>query len=429
MALIISIVFLIGYCVIILEEFLKQNKAAAALLTAGFCWSIILIAGGAGRFAAELGPQTGKAAEVLFFLLPAMTIVELMESNNCFDILSGLIKTGHPVKLLWIICLSAFFLSSILDNLTAAVVMIMMARKFSKDKSLTMLYSGAIVIAVNAGGAWSPIGDITTVMLWISGRITAWNVMRSLFLPCIACIAVPVLFLSRTLKKHNAGGVSKTGGQIKAGRPAAQGESLAVLLSGFLLLSSVPFLKSFLNIPPYMGMLSALGILWVLTEFMHKNKPEEERSSRSVPSALKRIDFTTLIFFLGILLSVSSLETAGALGNLAAFIDSLTGSKSLAAVILGLFSSVIDNVPLTAAVIGMYPVQSVHIDNTFWLLVSYCAGTGGSALIIGSAAGAAMMGMEKITFFTYLKKFGFLSLAGYFSGIIVFFIQESLLKL
>ena len=366
-----------------------------------------------------------------------MTIVTLIEDYQGFTIITDKIKTTNKKRLLWILSLLTFFLSALLDNMTTAIVMVALLRKLIADKKERWLYAGMVILAANAGGAWSPIGDVTTIMLWIKGEVTTVNIIAKTLIASLACMAVPVFLLGFTLK-----------GDIE--RPESQSEGivvphrfrLLVLIMGVSALIFVPVFKTITHLPPYLGMLFGLSILWVTTEILSRRYSKEFRLPTAV-STLEHVDVPTILFFLGILMAVSCLKVAGILGGLAqglndAFLTVQTdaaghpevvgGGFFLIDLIIGVLSSVVDNVPLVAAVQGMYPhegIDAIFVQNhPFWEFLAYCAGTGGSLLIIGSAAGVAVMGMEKIDFIWYLKKISLLALAGYIAGAIVFIVMD-----
>ena len=341
-----------------------------------------------------------------------MTIVELVDIHQGFKIITDRINTTNRVKLLWILSIVAFFFSAVLDNLTAAIVMGALLSKIIKDKNDLWFFGGMMIIAANAGGAWSPIGDVTTIMLWIAGKVTALNIISSTILPSIICMVVPLLYVSIRLKGH----VSLTNINVDAEENITTSkERNLVFLLGVLGLLFVPIFKLVTNLPPYMGMLFSLGVIWIVTEILHRNKTYEKRKALTVIGAVKKIDILTIFFFLGILLAVHGLQTIGALADIAAFLkETFNGNIFIINVIIGLLSAVVDNVPLVAGAIKMYPNELV--DSSFWEFLAYCAGTGGSILIIGSAAGVAIMGILKIDFFWYLRRITLLALLGYVSG-------------
>jgi Na+/H+ antiporter NhaD/arsenite permease-like protein len=404
-------IFTIGYCAIALEKLTKINKAAAALLTGVLCWTAY------GAFspdkylvAQQLIKHVGDLSGILFFLMGAMTIVQMMDSYNGFRIITDRITTKSKLPLLWTLGIIAFFLSAVLDNLTTTIVMVSLLLKLVSDRKERLLFAGIIVIAANAGGAWTPIGDVTTTMLWIGGRISSLPVMYSLLIPSLLCLFVPLIMLSLSMK-GTFQSPSKRDNPSENGISALQRN--IVFFTGLGALIFVPIFKTITHLPPYMGILFGLGILWVITELMHLKEKKEEFS---VSRALQNIDMPSILFFLGILLAVAALQAAGLLPRLAAFIDATIGNKDVILLMVGLFSSIIDNVPLVAAVMNMYGLSEFPKDHRFWMLLSYCAGTGGSCLIIGSAAGIAAMALVKIDFLWYVKRIMPLALAGYLAG-------------
>ncbi|MBL0047963.1 MAG: sodium:proton antiporter NhaD [Bacteroidetes bacterium] len=420
MTALLIIVFVIGYFFIVVESWIKINKTATSLLTGVLCWVILSGVKGPMLVIPELGHHLSSLSEILFFLLGAMTIVELVDAHQGFDVIVSRISTTKKVRLLWIVSLLAFFLSAILDNLTTAIVMVSLIRKLIQDKNDRMLFAGMIIIGANAGGAWSPIGDVTTTMLWIGGQISALNIVLKLFLPSLICLLTPLIYLSFRLKGNVQTPVDIENETKKNIRPI---EKNSVFFAALTLLFFVPVFKLLTGMPPYMGILLGLSLLWILTEILHKSKNSEFRAQYSVAAALQRIDVPSILFFLGILLAITALESAGILGQLAVQLNTLTQSKTIIALTIGVLSAVVDNVPLVAASMGMYDFK---MDDFFWEFIAYCAGTGGSILIIGSAAGVAAMGMEKIEFGWYLKKIGGLALAGYLAGAAVYLITSYL---
>ncbi len=409
----ILIVFIIGYALIAFEQYVKVNKAAIALLTGVICWTLYVFhAQDLHLINEQLAEHIGEIAGILFFLMGAMTIVELIDAHDGFDVITSAIKTTSNRKLLWIISLLAFFLSAVLDNLTTAIVMVTLLRKITDNKNERLLFVGMIIIAANAGGAWSPIGDVTTSMLWIGGQVTAMNLVWSLFLPSVVCLLVPLGIATFMLK----GDAVKPIAPLSELQSASRFDKHMILFSGLVILLLVPVFKMLTGLPPFMGMLLGLGLLWVVSEMLHKDKDEADKSNYSVLYALRRIDMPSVLFFLGILISISALQSTGQLTELAAWMDERIGNINIIVLTTGLLSAIVDNVPLVAAAIGMYDMQQFPADHYFWEFLAYCAGTGGSILIIGSAAGVAAMGMEKIDFLWYLKKISWLALAGYLAG-------------
>ncbi len=422
LTILITIIFIAGYLAIAFEKPLKIDKAASALITGVACWTIcILYSQNPGVVADNLGKHFGDIAQILFFLLAAMIIVEMIDAHNGFDIITNRIRTKRKVNLLWIIAIITFFLSSVLNNLTTAIVMVSLIKKLVPEKKDRMLFAGMIVIASNAGGVWTPIGDVTTTMLWLGGQVTTPKVISELFLPGIVCMLVPLFILSFSVK----GIIERTlVMESKLNEMTSNFEKKIIFFIGIILLILVPFFKTLTDLPPYMGMLLSLGIMWALTEVIHKKKDETIRSHLSVTTALKKIDTSIILFFLGILLSIAALESSGLLVSAAGFLNKTFASNNIIAIILGLLSSIIDNVPLVAASMGMYNLHSYPPDNSFWEFLAYTVGTGGSILIIGSAAGIAVMGVEKIEFGWYLKKIGWVALLGFLLGIAVFLLQQ-----
>ncbi len=420
MILIISIIFVFGYIAIATEHFNKINKAATALLTGVLCWTVYILVEPSKHHVSEiLMKHVADISSILFFLMGAMTIVELIDAHNGFSIITNRITAKNKAKLLWITGLIAFFLSAVLDNLTTTIVMITLLTKLIENKDDRMFFIGVIIIAANAGGAWSPIGDVTTTMLWIGGQITSVDIIQKLILPSLACLGVPLFFLTFKIK----GTVKPLETEVI---PFNKAERNTVFLVGIGVLLFVPVFKTITHLPPFMGMMFGLGVLWVLTEILHKNKDIEHKHNYTIAKALQRIDLPSILFFLGILLSISALEATGQLKLLAQWLDSTIGNITGVVLSIGLLSAVVDNVPLVAASMGMYDLTTYPVNHHFWSFLSYCAGTGGSALIIGSAAGVAAMGMANINFFWYLKKITPLALLGYFAGAGFYLIQMSL---
>ena len=421
MDILIILVFIVGYVAIATENFIRINKAATALITGVLCWTIYVLQSNATTVNSELGEHLSGISGILFFLLGAMTIVELIDAHDGFEIITSRINTTSKRKLLWITCILAFFLSAILDNLTTAIVMVSLVRKLISEKELRLLFCGMIVIAANAGGAWSPIGDVTTTMLWIGGQITTGNIIFNTFLPSLVSLLIPLTIVSFSLK-----------GSITYDTKQAQPTSIlfsprdrnVIFLSGIGILLLVPVFKTLTHLPPYMGMLLGLGVIWMITEIIHHKSEKADKSALSVQYALRKIDTPSILFFLGILASVAALESTGVLHTVAEKFDSTLKDERLIVGTIGVLSSIVDNVPLVAACMGMYTLDQFPSDHHFWHFLAYCAGTGGSILIIGSAAGIAAMGIEKIDFFWYLKKISWLALIGYVAGALMFMLQS-----
>lgn len=422
MEIIIIAIFVLGYAAIAFEHPIKVNKAATALLTGVLCWTVYTLFSDDRQLVSdELTHHLGNLSGILFFLMGAMTIVELIDAHDGFEVITSRITTQDKRKLLWIISIITFFLSAVLDNLTTAIVMTSLCRKLIADKQDRMFFIGMIVIAANAGGAWSPIGDVTTTMLWIGGQITSWNIIIKLILPSLVCLIVPLIAVSFIMK----GKADRPADAVSAVKtiPSTAFERNLVFFTGVGVLIFVPVFKTITHLPPYMGILFGLGILWVITELIHHEKDEEDKDALSVVHALRKIDVPSILFFLGILVAISALESTHILTHLAQTMDEKIGNQSAIVICIGLLSAVVDNVPLVAATMGMYDLQTFPADHYLWEFIAYCAGTGGSILIIGSAAGVAVMGMEKINFFWYLKKIGWLAALGYFAGAAVYMIQ------
>jgi len=470
------VVFILGYTAIALEHPLKVDKAASALLLGVLIWVIFIldvsgilnlgfseawehfkISTALATFKTthpEAGlleqmryfvldnqviEHLGEISEILFFLLGAMTIVETIDQHQGFQIITDKITTTNKVKLLWILSFLAFFMSAMLDNLTTTIVMVALLRKLISDKKSRWFFASMIVIAANAGGAWSPIGDVTTIMLWIGKQVTAANIMAMVFVPSLFNMIFPLFVVSLFMK-----GNVQTPKVFNSGKDVytSAGERKLMLFMGIGALLFVPVFKTVTHLPPYMGMLFGLGILWVTTELLHKNKSIEDRKKLTIMGILRSVDVPTIFFFLGILSAVAALESAGHLHLMSEFLDKHVHNIYGINTAIGLLSSVVDNVPLTAGAMGMYPVLTHAMaeasanpaymhhfvqDGAFWELLAYAAGTGGSILIIGSAAGVAAMGLEKIDFIWYMKKISWLALIGYFGGIFIYWLQELLL--
>ncbi len=423
MVVFIIAAFVIGYVTIALEHSIKINKAATALITGVLCWTFyIVFSDDKETIVAGLLHHLGDLSQILFFLLGAMTIVELIDAHDGFEIITKRITTKNKKKLLWIIGLLAFFLSAVLDNLTTAIVMISLIRKLMADKKDRLLFAGAIIIAANAGGAWSPIGDVTTTMLWIGGQITAYNIIIKLIVPSLVCMAIPFLIMQFLLK----GDVQTPEASFENSERPNELHRNIVFFSGIGILLFVPVFKTVTHLPPFMGILFGLGILWIIVEILHSDKDEEDRKNYTVAYALRKIDSPSILFFLGILLAIAALESTGQLQQLAVIMDEKIGNQNLIVLAIGLFSSIVDNVPLVAASMGMYSLQQYPTDHYFWEFLAYCTGTGGSVLIIGSAAGVAVMGIEKVDFVWYLKRISWLALIGYFAGALVYILQAQI---
>jgi NhaD family Na+/H+ antiporter len=402
-------VFSIGYLAIIFEHYLKINKSAVGLLIAALCWSIYFIASGfpLQQDLASLGHHVSDVSQIIFFLMGAMTLVEIVDSHKGFKIVTDIIQTNSKRKMLWIVSLITFFLSAVLDNLTTTIVMISLLRKMVPQQKERFLLSCMVVVAANAGGAWTPIGDVTTTMLWINGQLSSLAVMKSLFLPSLFSMLLPLLYYSFRLKGQTS--VSERKDDTRP-EPGAR----LVFFLGIGGLVFVPVFKAITGLPPFMGVIFALGILWLVTDFLHYKY--EHRQHLRVPHILTRIDTSGVLFFLGILLCVNALQAAGILQEVAVWLNTHIANLPLIATLIGFISAIIDNVPLVAATMGMYPLSEFPTDHPFWHMIAYTAGTGGSLLIIGSSAGVAMMGIEKIDFVSYMKKVTIPVGLGYLAG-------------
>jgi Na+/H+ antiporter NhaD/arsenite permease-like protein len=424
MTIILLIIFVIGYALIAFENNIKINKTATALMTGVLCWvTYILFASNKVEVDYSLLSHLGNISSILFFLLGAMTIVELVDAHDGFEIITGFISQTNKRKLIWIVGFITFFLSSILDNLTTTIVMVSLLRKLIKNHDDRLLFVGIVVIAANAGGAWTPIGDVTTTMLWIDGQISTVNIMQKLFLPSLVCLIIPIIAISFQLK----GKVERVTAKLQTlSGILSKRKQKTVLYLGIVILLLVPVFKTYTQLPPFMGMLLGLGILWVVTEIMHKSVDYEAKKHLTLVNALHKIDISSILFFLGILMAIAALEASGILSSMALWLSKSIGNLSVIVMSIGISSAVIDNVPLVAATQGMYHLIQYPMDSFIWEFLAFCAGTGGSILIIGSAAGVAAMGMEKIDFFWYMKKISWLALLGYFAGALVYILTERL---
>jgi Na+/H+ antiporter NhaD/arsenite permease-like protein len=461
------ILFVLGYIAIALEHPLKINKAATALILGSLMWvvyimglpgilseglnkawnSFALANPGAGmhemvKFVGEheILSYLSETASIIFFLLGAMTIVEIIDQHRGFKVITEKIRTTDFKRLIWIISFITFFMSAVLDNLTTTIVMITLLRKLVSEKEQKWLIAGLIILAANAGGAWSPIGDVTTIMLWIGGQVTTINIILKVFLPSLISILIPLLIITFFYPNRTIARPLSSKEDQREFNGAAERTGILILGIGALLF--VPVFKTITHLPPFMGMLLGLGVLWVVTEIIHKGKPHEDRRKLSVAGVLTRIDVPTILFFLGILMAVGSMASAGHLNLLSGWLDNKVGDIYVINLIIGVLSSIVDNVPLVAGAMGMYDIATPEMvsaalnpaytqnfvqDGLFWEFLAYCAGTGGSILIIGSAAGVAAMGLEKIDFIWYLKKISWLAIIGYLSGAGVYWLQAQLI--
>ncbi|MBR5929025.1 MAG: sodium:proton antiporter NhaD [Prevotella sp.] len=432
----IIIAFVIGYACIATESLLEINKAAVALLMCVICWTLFMLSPESyisgsdvlAQVSEKIQMSLGDTASTLFFLMGAMTIVEIVDSNGGFNFVRDTIKTRSKRKLMWRIAFMTFFLSAILDNLTTSIVMIMVLRKLVQERKERLLYAALVVISANSGGAFSPIGDVTTIMLWIKGVITTQGVITEIFIPSLVSMLIPALIL----QYHLEGKFDKEQNLPKAQVSAfTHNQRNIIFWLGVGGLCFVPIFRSLTNLPPFMGILLVLGVLWTTTEIFHRSvhrEGEEDTMAKRVTELLSRIDLSTIMFFLGILMAVSCLEHVGVLHALGSWLDGVSnGNHYLVTGIIGVLSSIVDNVPLVAGAMGMYPVApmgDMAVDGIFWQLLAYCAGVGGSMLIIGSAAGVVVMGLEKITFGWYMKKITWIALVGYLAGMFTYWVEK-----
>ena len=435
--------FVIGYLFIAIESLTKVNKAAIALLMFVACWTIFMLNPGqyiplpdgdgvASAVSEVIEKHLGSTSTTLFFLMGAMTIVELVDQNGGFNFVRGMMKTKSKRTLLWRIAFMTFFLSAILDNLTTSIVMIMILRKLVSDHKDRIIYASLVVIAANSGGAFSPIGDVTTIMLWNKGVITAAGVIKEIFIPSLISMVIPALIMSTSLN----GELSMTGQETAATAQSdfTSAQRKAVFAIGVGGLMFVPVFKSITHLPPFVGILLVLGVLWTVTEVFYRKlrrRPESGSVQKRVTNMLSRIDMSTILFFLGILMAVACLETIGVLTELGKGLNTaFDGNHYLVTGIIGVLSSIIDNVPLVAGCMGMYPIDTIGDmaqDGVFWQLLAYCAGVGGSMLIIGSAAGVVVMGLEKITFGWYMRHVSWIAMVGYIAGIAYYWVERTFL--
>ena len=439
LTVLIVIVFCVGYLCIALESVTKINKAAIALLMCVGCWTLLMLDPGFYYPAVGDGSVThhvleviehhlGDAAGTLFFLMGAMTIVEIVDSNGGFNFVRDTMKTRSKRKLMWRVAFMTFFLSAILDNLTTSIVMIMVLRKLVQSRGDRLIYAALVVISANSGGAFSPIGDVTTIMLWIKGVITTQGVLTEIFLPSLVSMLVPAFILQYSL----TGKFDKNQNLPKADvSQFTKGQRNTIFWLGVGGLCFVPVFKTITHLPPFMGILLVLGLLWTVTEIFHYNTSEDDTMAKRVSDLLSKIDLSTIMFFLGILMAVAVLQEIGVLTALGEGLnEAFSGNYYVINGIIGVLSSIVDNVPLVAGCMGMYPVAEagpMAVDGIFWQLLAYCAGVGGSMLIIGSAAGVVVMGLEKITFGWYMKKITWIAFVGYLAGILVYWLLRSLL--
>lgn len=426
MLTLLVLIFVLAYAAIALEHPLKVNKSASALLGAGLLWTLYAVASGDAKLVEEqLADSLMSTAQIVFFLMGAMTIVEVVDAHNGFEVITSRIKTTRLSSLMWLVGFVTFFLSSILDNLTTAIVMVSLMKKLLDKHEDRLFFAGIIVIAANAGGAWTPIGDVTTTMLWIGGQITTVTIMKSLILPSLANLLVPLAVTSLVLGTRPV--VAPQRAQGVEGPETTAFERKLMLFLGLGILVAVPVFKTVTHLPPFMGILFGLGILWAVGDLLHRNKEDDLAKQRlTLARALTRIDMSSVVFFIGILLAVAVLEHTHILSSIAQWLDQTVGRQDIIVMLIGLVSAVVDNVPLVAASMGMYSLQQYPADSFLWEFLAYCAGTGGSILIIGSAAGVAAMGLEKIDFFWYVRKISGYALIGYLAGALIYIFQYRL---
>lgn len=422
----VVVIFVLAYAAIALEHPIKINKAASALIGAGLLWTVYAMSNGDAHLVGEqLNESLMGTAQIVFFLIGAMTIVEVVDAHDGFEVITTRIKTTKLSTLMWLVGFVTFFLSSILDNLTTTIVMISLMKKLLDKQGDRLFFAGIIVIAANAGGAWSPIGDVTTTMLWIGGQITAMEIIKGVFLPSMVNLMVPLAITAYVLRGRLVEAPRKV--EVREGHHTTSFEKNMMFFLGLGILVAVPAFKTITHLPPFMGVLFGLGILWLAGDLIHKNKNEDDKYSLTLAHALSRIDMGSIVFFIGILLSVATLEHTHILTSLAGWLDQTVGRQDIIVILIGLVSAIVDNVPLVAASMGMYSLDQYPPDSFLWEFMAYCAGTGGSILIIGSAAGVAAMGLEKIHFFWYVKKISGLALVGYLAGAAVYIVQYGLL--
>ena len=426
MLIALVLVFVIAYVAIALEHPLKINKSASALIGAGLLWTIYAMATADHHVVThQLGESLMATAQIIFFLMGAMTIVEVVDAHNGFEVITRRIRTQQLSTLMWLVGFVTFFLSALLDNLTTTIVMVSLMRKLLSNHADRLFFAGIIVIAANSGGAWSPIGDVTTTMLWIGGQITSMGIITSVFVPSVVSLLVPLTITAYALRGRPV--ISPEHLDIDHGLKTSEFESKAMLFLGLGILVAVPAFKTITHLPPYLGILFGLGILWLVGDLIHRRKEDEYKNHLTLAHALSRIDMSSLVFFIGILLAVATLEHTHILSALALWLDQTLGRLDIIVLVIGLVSAVVDNVPLVAASMGMNDLAKYPTDHFLWHFLAYSAGTGGSILIIGSAAGVAAMGLEKIDFLWYVRKISGLALIGYLAGAGTYLLQYQLI--
>ncbi len=420
------IVFVLAYAAIALEHPIKINKSASALIGAGLLWTIYALGSGdAKTVSAELGESLMGTAQIVFFLIGAMTIVEVVDAHNGFQVITSRIRTSKLSTLMWLVGFVTFFLSSILDNLTTTIVMVSLMKKLLDKRDDRLFFAGIIIIAANSGGAWTPIGDVTTTMLWIGGQVTTAAIMKGVFIASMANMLVPLAVIAWVLRGKPVVPPARIEGSADHAETSAF-ERNVMFFMGLGTLVAVPVFKTWTGLPPFMGILLGLGLLWLVGDLLHRQKEDEDKQHLTLTRALSRIDMSSVTFFIGILLAVATLEHTHILKSIAGWLDQTVGRQDVIVMLIGLVSAVVDNVPLVAASMGMYSLTQYPPDSFLWEFMAYCAGTGGSILIIGSAAGVAAMGIEKIDFLWYMKKISLYALLGYFAGAILYIVQYNL---
>ena len=420
------IVFVLAYAAIALEHPIKINKSASALIGAGLLWTIYALSSGDTKaVSAELGESLMGTAQIVFFLIGAMTIVEVVDAHNGFEVITSRIRTTKLSRLMWLVGFVTFFLSAILDNLTTTIVMVSLMKKLLDKREDRLFFAGIIIIAANAGGAWTPIGDVTTTMLWIGGQITTVAIMKGVFIASMVNMLVPLTVIAWVLRGKPVVPPARLEGREQLPETTAF-ERNAMFFLGLGTLVAVPAFKTWTGLPPYMGILLGLGLLWLVGDLLHRKKDDEDKEHLTLAHALSRIDMSSVTFFIGILLAVATLEHTHILTSIASWLDHAVGRQDIIVMLIGLVSAVVDNVPLVAASMGKYSLTQYPPDSFLWEFMAYCAGTGGSILIIGSAAGVAAMGLEKIDFVWYMKKISLYALLGYFAGAVFYILQYNL---
>ena len=419
------VIFVVAYAAIALEHPIKINKSSSALLGAGLLWTVYALFSADHHLVGhQLNESLASTAQIVFFLIGAMTIVEVVDAHNGFEVITSRIKTTKLSSLMWLVGFVTFFLSSVLDNLTTTIVMISLMKKLLDKHDDRLFFAGMIVVAANAGGAWSPIGDVTTTMLWIGGQITTLAIMKGVLVPSLINLIVPLIVVSFMLKGREV--VAPARVEVNGQLQTTPFERNLMFFMGIGILVSVPIFKTVTHLPPFMGILFGLGILWLVGDLVHRDKEEDDKIHLTLAHALMKIDMSSIVFFIGILLAVATLEHTHILGALATWLNQSVGRLDVIVTLIGMVSAIVDNVPLVAASMGMYSLAEYPPDSFLWEFMAYCAGTGGSILIIGSAAGVAAMGLEKIHFFWYVKRISGLALIGYFGGIAAYLIQVKL---